>query len=67
MKTFTKIPSIIFCDPCFYAIFQKFRLLDCVILLDAAVLRMTLKGLGIIPVIILMVGDVPTEREWLTE
>ena len=34
-----------FCDPCFYATAQKFRLLDFVILLHATILGMTLKGL----------------------
>ena len=34
-----------FCDPCFYATVQKFRLLDYIILLHATILGMALKGL----------------------
>ena len=34
-----------FCDPCFYATVEKFRLLDHVIVLHATILGMTLKGL----------------------
>ena len=34
-----------FCDPCFYATVEKFRLLDYLILLYATVLGMTLKSL----------------------
>ena len=34
-----------FCDPCFYAPVQNFRLLDYVILLHATIQSMTLKGL----------------------
>ena len=37
--------SIFFCDPCFYATVQKFRLLDYVKLLHAIVLDMAFKGL----------------------
>ena len=42
-----KIPVIFFCDPCFYATVQNFRLLDYDILLHATVLGMTLKGLKV--------------------
>ena len=37
--------NIFFCDPYFYAIVQRLRLLDHVILLHASVLGMTLKAL----------------------
>ena len=71
MLYFPKISQIYFCDPCFYATVGKFRLLGDVILLHATVLGMTVKGLvsicfqkssfhhwALIPVIILMIGDV---------
>ena len=37
--------NVFFCDPCVYATVQKFRLLDYVILLHAAVLGKNSKGL----------------------
>ena len=49
MKIFyfpNKIPIVFFfCDSCFYATVQKFRLLDYAILLHATIWVMTLKGL----------------------
>ena len=42
---FPKKSPPFFCDPCFYATVQKFRLLY-VILLHATILSMTLKGLA---------------------
>ena len=42
---FQKNFPIFVCDSCFYATVQKFRLSDCIILLHAAILGMTLKGL----------------------
>ena len=44
MKNSQKFPYFS-CDPCSYAFVQKFKMLGYVILLHAALLGMTLKGL----------------------